>query len=164
MASKAPQILAVHHIVHEYANFVSSAEMTIHGKDVDGELITPPLNTHVSHVFYLNCRKLADFFQNKSTVPPDDIVAMHFVSGYVAKLPINDEWRKPINKQLAHLSYSRDTDAKEIKKKEQEALYAELKKTWQQFRRQLPPVFADEFIKEVKLKKLNSEFKGYDLD
>ncbi len=107
MSDRTPQILAIHHIVHEYANFVSSAETTIHGKDVDGQFVKPPLNTHVSHAFYINCRKLADFFQNRSAQAPDDIVAMHFVSGYVAELPVSDRWRQRINRQLAHLSYAR---------------------------------------------------------
>jgi len=39
------------HIVHEYANFVSSSEMVLSGRDVDGVPFKPPINTHVSHAF-----------------------------------------------------------------------------------------------------------------
>ena len=122
MSAKTPQELAIHHIVHEYANFVSSAEMVIHGKDIEGVFFKPPLNTHVSHAFYLNCRKLADFFQNKS-IGADDVVASHFVSGYIVSLADSDKWRKPIDKQLAHITYSRDTKPKEIKTEACLALY-----------------------------------------
>ena len=81
--------------------------MVIHGKDVNGDFFKPPLNTHVSHAFYMNCRKLADSFQNRTSPGSDDVLAMHFVSGYSTKLPVSDEWRRPINKQLAHARYSR---------------------------------------------------------
>jgi hypothetical protein len=164
MASETPQIFAIHHLVHEYANFVSSAEMTIDGKDVDGDLFKAPINTHVSHAFYLNCRKLADFFQNKS-YGNDDMLAMHFVSGYTCKLPLCDEWRKPINKQLAHVTYARDVDSREIEKEVCKGLYRELKETWREFRRQLPEVYAAEFKRKVEEKKAPySEFRNYDLD
>jgi hypothetical protein len=169
MASETPQILAIHHLVHEYANFVSSAEMTIHGKDTDGEFFKPPLNTHVSHAFYLNCRKLSDFFQNKR-LGNDDVVAMHFVVGYWASLPICEEWRNHINKQLTHVTYFRDVGSREIDKAAQVALYCELRETWREFRRQLPDLYAAEFVKKLKERKepyatgALSEFRHYNLD
>jgi hypothetical protein len=127
-------MLAIHHIVHEYANFVSSAEMTIHGKDIDGAFFKPPLNTHVGHAFFLNCRNLADFFQNRpSRGGNDDVFALHFVLGYCCKLPVFDEWRTRINKQLAHVTYSRDVDSREIDKAAQKALYSEISNTWREF-------------------------------
>ena len=51
---------AVHHVVHEYANFVSTAEMVLTGLNVDGTPIVPPTNTHISHAFFLNFRKQAE--------------------------------------------------------------------------------------------------------
>lgn len=169
MASSTPQILAIHHIVHEYANFVSSAEMTLHGKDVNGDFFRPPINTHVSHAFYLNCRKLADFFQNK-TAGNDNVVAMHFVVGFLARLPVCDDWRKPINKQLAHVAYARDISAREIDKTAQAALYCELREAWREFRRRLPVEYGEEFTRKVAERKQPypngdpSEFAGYNLD
>src|ERR1017187_5971582 len=93
---------AIVHVVHEYANFVSSAEMVLTGCDVDGVPFKPPINTHVSHAFYLNCRKLADFFQNKRGKDRDDITANFYVPGFKAELPVCENWRIPMNKQLAH--------------------------------------------------------------
>ena len=58
---------------------------------------------------------------------------------------MNDKLRNQVNKQLVHLSYSRDANVSEITNDEQKRLYAELKRTWRAFRRQLPSVFAAEF-------------------
>ena len=60
---KTVRLDGVHHVVHEYANFVSSAEMATTGKHL-GKGFDPPVNTHISHAFLLNCRKMADFFEN----------------------------------------------------------------------------------------------------
>lgn len=168
--SETPQILAIHHIVHEYANFVASAEMAIRGRDCDGRGFEPSINTHVSHAFYLNCRKLADFFQNRTERNADDVVAMHFAVGYFAKLPVNDRWRKAINKQLAHVTYSRDISPEEITAEAQLALYDELKSEWRRFRAALPDVYASEFARKVVERKSRSpqgersEFENCDLD
>ena len=79
-------------------------------------------NTHVSHAFYLNCRKLADLFQNKLGRDKDDIMAEHYVSKFYATLPVSTNWRVPM-KQLAHVTYARHTSAREIDRSACEALY-----------------------------------------
>jgi hypothetical protein len=162
---------AVVHVVHEYANFVSSAEMVQSGQDVEGALFKPPINTHVSHAFYLNCRKLADFFQSKRGPGNDDIAAEDYVSGFHVPLPVSDKWRVPINKQLAHLTYYRDTDAEEIKKPVCQALYTELRDTWRKFRQHLRgSPYEAEFANQVRKRKgpypngTPSEFRLYNLD
>ena len=58
MPDSNPRVLAIHHVVHEYASLESSAEMVLSGEDIYGNVFEPPINTHVSHAFYLNCRKL----------------------------------------------------------------------------------------------------------
>jgi hypothetical protein len=142
------------------------------GLDIMGIPFRSPLNTHVSHAFYLNCRKLADFFQNKIGPEKDDIPAEHFVPGFKASLPISENWRTPINKQLAHVTYFRDTpDVREITKDACRELYAELKDTWRKFRKGLVGTpYANEFTKKVRERKEPhangelSEFRFYDLD
>ncbi|MFI5381966.1 MAG: hypothetical protein ACHRHE_21940 [Tepidisphaerales bacterium] len=57
---------AVHHVVHDYANLVSSGTMAATGKHLETPL-TPPINTHVGHAFLVNCRKMHHFF----TPPPE---------------------------------------------------------------------------------------------
>lgn len=169
MPTEHARLLAIRHIVHEYANFVSSAEMVLTGRDVEGKYFKPPINTLVSHAFYLNCRKLADFFQNR-TIAKDDVLAKHFVSDFTAKLPVCEEWRTPINRQLAHISYRRDVDSREITRDAQQALYDELKRTWRELRSQLPQSFAAEFDRQLRERDEPypnggpSEFESYDLD
>jgi len=164
-----PQTLAIAHVVHEYANFVSSAEMVLKGKDINGATIAPPLNTHVSHAFYMNCRKMADFLQNKCEKPGDDVVALHFAVGYRAVLPKFDECRVHINKQLAHVTYTRDVETVDLTSK-CKGLYDEIRRAWQEFRGQLPTCYARDFEREVLGRKAPnssgdpSEFRSYDLD
>ena len=162
---------AIVHIVHEYANFVSSAEMVLSGCDIDGVPFKPPINTHVSHAFYLNCRKLADLFQNKPSPGKDDIMAEHYAPGFYAPLPVYNDWRGPINKQLAHVTYARDTSAREIDRSACEALYKELRDAWREFRRGLVgSLYEAEFKNQVRRRRepwqngLLSEFRFYDLD
>jgi hypothetical protein len=167
-AEERKRFKAIHHVVHEYANFVSSAEMVLTGKDICGRLFEAPINTHVAHAFYLNCRKLADFFQNKKY--NDDIKVEHFIQGYKVNLRVFDRWRSRIDKQLAHITYTRDTNTREIKPRTQRALYREIQKAWRQFRRKLPQLYADQFMRKVKQRKAPnheghlSEFRFYDLD
>lgn len=161
---------AITHIVHEYANFVSSAEMVMSGCDIQGVPFRPPINTHVSHAFYLNCRKLADFFESHGS-DPDDVKVSHYAAKFCAALPVLTEWRKPVNKQLAHITYSRDDGAREIDQEACEALYKELKEAWREFRKSLRgSPYEAEFDSQVRAKKAAypngepSEFRFYDLD
>jgi hypothetical protein len=169
-AMQAKRLKAVHHVVHEYANFVSSAEMVQSGKDINGKYFEPPINTHVSHAFYLNCRKLSDFFRNVASKHGDNIMARHFVTRFTASLPVCRKWRDPMNKQLAHVDYARDTNAREIDRKACGALYKELKTTWRRFRRRLREPYKSEFARKIKERKAPfpdgtpSEFRFYDLD
>jgi hypothetical protein len=169
MTEQEKRLAAVHHVVHEYANFVSSAEMVLRGTDIYGNGFKPPLNTHVGHAFYLNCRKIADFFLNKRD-GDDNIMAEHFAPSFKATLKTFEYWRGPINKQLAHITYARDSKAREIKSPDQQDLYTELQQAWQDFRRQLPEPYRAEFTRKIKERKDPypngelSEFRNYDLD
>jgi hypothetical protein len=170
MIEEQKRLAAIHHLVHEYTNLVSSAEIVTTGTDVDEGYLKPPINTHVSHAFYLNCRKLADFFQNVSSRQGDNIMAAQYVSGYKADLIVSDAWRDAINKQLAHVTYARDERPQEISRETERALYAELKETWRQFRDRLPEPYRSEFKRKVKERKEPlptgeaSPFRTYDLD
>lgn len=161
---------AIHHVVHEYANFVSAAEMVLDGLDIDGVPFKAPINTHVSHAFYLNCRKLADFFRNTTSRQGHPVMAKHYVKGFKAAVRVCMRWRSPMNKQLAHIDYARDLNAQEIDKAACKALYKELKVTWRKFRKRLREPYKSEFAKKIKERKdphldgTLSEFRFYDLD
>ena len=158
---------AIHHVVHEYANFISSAEMVL-GADTSGAVLTAPANTHVAHAFYLNCRKMADFLQNRKD--GDDVMAEHFIPGFTASLTEYELRRRTLNKQLAHISYRRDSP-EEITPAQQLALHDEIRKGWGEFRRQLQGgKYQTEFTEQVRIRQAPdakgepSEFRYYDLD
>jgi hypothetical protein len=153
------RLRCVHHVVHDYANFVSSAEMVISGQHLERGF-DPPVNSHLFHAFLLNSRKIADFFGTSTN--PDDILAGHYVSGFVFSLPHCDTWRGPVNKQLAHLTYTREDGAKEIPRQANQEIYDELKRAWKGFRDELPEPFRSKFNQEI-AHKLTAEFRGLDL-
>jgi hypothetical protein len=153
---------AIHHIVHEYANFVSSAEMVTSGQHL-AKGFDPPVNTHLFHAFLLNCRKMADFFGNRRS-KEDDVLASDYDLHFTASLEKCDNWRNPTNKQLAHISYTRDAAPREITRQADLDMYNELKNAWKEFRRRgrLSNAFAAKFEHEI-TDKLKSEFRGLDL-
>ncbi len=121
--------------------------------------------------FLLHCRKLADLFQNKLGPEKDDILAENYLPGFCAALPVSTKWRIPMNKQLAHVTYARDTSAREIDRSACEALYKELKDIWREFRKGLVGgLYEAEFENQVRKRKEPhangqlSEFRFYDLD
>ena len=102
----------------------------------------------MSHAFYLNCRKIADFLQSRGS--GDDILAVHYAPGFACTLLVSEDWRVPINKQLAHVTYFRDdkTKVREIDRVACIALDGELKNTWRAFRKALREPYASGFVKE----------------
>ncbi len=51
----------VRHVVHDYANLVSSGTMKLDDTHA-GKQLVPPVNTHVGESFLFNCRKMYEFF------------------------------------------------------------------------------------------------------
>jgi len=52
-----------HHVVHDFANLVSSG-LLITNTDSNNKLLAiAPVNSHVWHAFYMNCRKMFEFFK-----------------------------------------------------------------------------------------------------
>lgn len=51
-----------HHVVHDYANLVSSGRLITDEKSNDALLKMAPVNSHVWQAFYMNCRKMYEFF------------------------------------------------------------------------------------------------------
>jgi predicted RNase H-like HicB family nuclease len=109
-----------HHIVHDYANLVSSAELALAGRH-NCRTIDPPVNTHIKHAFLLNSRKMRDFFT--STSQGDDVVAMDYLGECLFTLPAATRWKKPIDKQLAHLTVFRLDSSEDIDRRATEQIY-----------------------------------------
>ncbi len=153
-------LCACQHIVHDYANLVSSAEMVLTQRH-RCRLIDPPINTHIKHAFLLNCRKARDFFLK----PPkgDDLVAADYPSGPTCDLPICEDWKQPIDKQLAHLTMARDEKSRDIDLAASEAIYTELRRAWRCFLQRLPEKFNGKFQEKIQSKLREQGFEGLDL-
>jgi hypothetical protein len=67
-----------HHVVHDYANLVSSGLLITDRKSKDTLLKIAPINSHVSHAFYMNCRKMYEFFHHQKS--KDYLRAQRFVN------------------------------------------------------------------------------------
>jgi hypothetical protein len=99
----------IEHICYEYANLMSAAHCDMKG--------SAPWRTHADDAFLLGYRKLGDFLLNLSrsklrNQELPDILALDYLPSSCTPswwLPTwTAEWRDPMNKQLAHLSYLRD--------------------------------------------------------
>ena len=66
-----------HHVVHDYANLVSSGLLITDRKSNDALLKIAPVNSHVWHAFYMNCRKMYEFFHHQKS--KDYLRAQQFV-------------------------------------------------------------------------------------
>lgn len=159
------RLQGIFHIVHEYANLVASGEML---KSTFRPELVPPANTHVQHVFLLNCRKMGDFFIKDPE--GDDIGAQHFLnSGVTFSLPVWVQWGRPMNKQLAHLTYHRVTKSKSWDGTANEPLLDEFRTAWRLFLRSLDNRYELEFEKQIVRRQSPdekgnlSEFKQFDL-
>lgn len=163
MTKDEKRLKAVHHVVHDYANLVSSGTLT------QDTTVKPPFNTHVQHAFLLGCRKLADFFCKSSD--DRDIVAADFLGKReLFPLSVWNKWGDPMNKQLAHLSYARVTKPKAWDgRRENKLLIEEFQQAWKLFRSKLPDPYRSEFEKQINQRQQPSptgepsEFRGLDL-
>src|SRR5450759_1975393 len=164
MTEQEKLLEAVHHVVHDYANLVSSGTMAVHGEHL-GKGFDPPVNTHVAHAFLVNCRKMYEFFIYKSSTKADqnDIRAAHFLTRSVAfDLSNLALWHDAMNKQLMHVAFARVEKPKEWEGHDENKLFlAEFMKAWKRLRRNLEEPYKSRFESEI-AEKLKSEFRGLD--
>ena len=168
MTEQAKRLAAIHHVVHDYANLVSSGALTQAGPAAKAG-VRPPVNTHIQHAFLLNCRKLADFLQR----PPkgDDIAVEHFLGKKESfGLPVWNRWGKPMDKQLAHLTYARVTKPTPWDGyKDNKLLLDEFQSAWKKFLAKLEDPYKTGFDEEIAKRQAPhpdgqpSEFRDLDL-
>ena len=118
-----------------------------------------PWRTNCNDAFLLGCRKLDDFLlKEKRTVKSydelDDILALDYLPQNATRnwtLPIwAAEWRNVMNKQLAHIAYSREKEWNHLKWVPQ--LEAEFNKAWWDFREAVTDNdYSEEFDKQLAL-------------
>ena len=107
---RSKRLAAIRDVVYEYVNLISAGYYSLDGK--------APWRTNCDDAFLLGCRKLHDFlmrrerFKRKGGEELEDVLALDYLPrNFVPNwnLPIWIlEWRDPMDKQLAHITYSRD--------------------------------------------------------
>lgn len=140
----------IKHVCYEYANLMSSAFWSLHGQ--------APWRTNVDDAFLLGFRKLRDFLLRDARSQIDDrelpdILALDYLPAGAARswdLPIWEaQWKGPMDKQLAHLTFRRDwvwNHTKWIPKLEQE-----MREAWSRFLGAAAPETKVKFHAELEL-------------
>ena len=96
----------IRHIVYEYGHLVFAGQHTL---TAPGK----PIDNVVQDAFLMNCRKLAEFFGNRSSTPK--MKAAHYCTVRQFPKVALVKWKKwwdAIDNQIAHLSYTRVTAPK----------------------------------------------------
>jgi hypothetical protein len=159
-------LLAIEHIVHDYANLVSG------GKEISN-LHAPPLNSHIQYSFLVNCRKFGVFFSSKPPRHQGDMWFRHFVQkNIVFNLKEWTKWSDHMNTHLFHLSYGRIDNSRPWRGYEgvNTRILDDFRTAWRKFRRELPEPYKSKFAERVFLRKQPdengrlSEFYHLDLD
>jgi len=65
MTQEERRVRPEHHVVHDYANLISSGLLITDPVSNNRLVKIAPVNSHVWHAFYMNCRKMFEFFQYK---------------------------------------------------------------------------------------------------
>lgn len=151
---------AVRHVVHDYANLVSSGTMAVQGHHL-GKGFDSPVNAHIGDAFLANCRKMYEFFKYKPK--KGYIRAKDFVPGVDYKLPNWGSWHGHMSKQLMHVTIDRVDNQRVWKGHNENKLFLEeFKRAWKKFLCNLEKTHKSRFNSEIS-ERLKSAFKGLDL-
>lgn len=156
------------HVVHDYANLVSSGTMAINGEHSNDKTREPvvlldytPLNHHVGEAFLMNCRKLYDFFMSRGS-QGDDIRARDFLANPPTFcLPTWGSLSKQMNKQLLHVTRCRGKVWNG--QRETQQLLAEFMNAWELFLSQLQEPYLSEFRRRLVERNNVTGFDGLNL-
>lgn len=146
-----------HHVVHDYANLVSSGLLLTDRKSNDAPVI-PPVNSHVWHAFYLNCRKMYEFFHYKKS--RNYLRAQQFVKPGTT-FTFNhwtDKVQEFMNTHLLHVGCGRVTNTKVSTGANDRAYLAEFQRMWENMLTNLKDEHKENFREEIE-HRLDSEFR-----
>lgn len=149
-----------HHVVHDYANLVSSGRLALDGAH-KGIPLVPPINTHVGHAFYMNCRKMYEFF----TYPPKRnsryLRAQQFLREPVPFKGLFKHWNKVVQQHmdihLLHVGGDRTTRDVAWTGDDNDCYLEDFEGAWALFLANLKPKERGIFRDEIDYR-LNSEF------
>jgi hypothetical protein len=150
-----------HHVVHDFANLVSSGRIRLKGEHMGVDLLSiAPVNSHNWHAFYMNCRKMYEFFCYPEK--NDYLRARHFLERDVNfKLQFN-HWTTAVQKHMEihimHVGGSRTTREVVWTGSDDPLYLADFEAAWKKFLSNLTPYYGGRFKNEIDYR-LNSEFR-----
>lgn len=147
-----------HHVVHDYANLVSSGLLITDPEANDALLKIAPVNSHVWHAFYMNCRKMYEFFHHQKS--KDYIRARQFVNRGVTFT--FQHWTADVqifmNTHLLHVGGGRVTNKIVLTGADDKAYLVEFQGMWEKMLRNLQDQHKGVFRDEIE-HRLKSEFQ-----
>lgn len=147
-----------HHIVHDYANLVSSG--VLRNEAYIAQLLAiPTANSHAWHAFYTNCRKMFEFFVYDHH--PRYLRAQDFIG---QKLPYKFEhWMPSVQRymegHLMHVGGDRLENQVVWTGADDKEYLADFQNAWTAFMKSLKPEHRDAFREEIDFRLLNPEFQ-----
>jgi hypothetical protein len=147
-----------HHVVHDYANLVSSGLLITDPKSNDALLRIAPVNSHVWHAFYMNCRKTYEFFHYKKS--REYLRAQQFVNHGVTFTfkHWTDDVQKFMNTHMLHVGGGRITNKKVSTGADDKVYLAEFQEMWERMLKNLQNKHKEIFREEIE-HRLDSEFR-----
>ena len=147
-----------HHVVHDYANLVSSGLLITSQKSKRELLEMAPVNSHVWHAFYMNCRKMYEFFHYKNS--RHYLRAQQFVNpGVTFTFQYwTDDVQTFMNTHMLHVGGGRVTNVEVLTGADDPSYLAEFQAMWEKMLRNLQDKHKETFREEIE-HRLNSEFR-----
>jgi hypothetical protein len=147
-----------HHVVHDYANLVSSWRLRESVYVAQLQKI-PTANSHAWHAFYMNCRKMYEFFSYKPN--GDYLRAQDFIGG---ELPYKfqhwtDDVQSFMNAQLLHVGESRLSNEKISTGNRDSNYFGDFQNAWEAVMKSLKPEHRDVFRDEIDFRLSDVEFE-----
>jgi hypothetical protein len=149
-----------HHIVHDYANLVSSGLLITERTSNDFLLRNAPINSHVWHAFYMNCRKLYEFFKYQDKREWKYLTARQFTKA--GTVFVFQHWTDSVqgyvNTHMLHVGKRRVSNT-QVSTGVNDALYlAEFQAMWKHMMQNLNDQHKETFRNEIDFR-VNSEFR-----
>lgn len=139
-----------HHVVHDYANLVSSGLLITEKESNDRLFGLAPVNSHVWHVFYMNCRKMYEFFTYQRSHKGYLTAQQFVIRGITFRF---QHWTNDVqvftNTHMLNVGGGRLTNTKESKGVDDKDYLAEFQGLWVHMLRNLKDQHKDVFRDEI---------------
>ncbi|MGH9632570.1 MAG: hypothetical protein ACRD7E_30050 [Bryobacteraceae bacterium] len=152
--------LAVHHVVYEYANLLSTGTRLL---ETGLDALKPPDNTHVQDAFLLSCRKMAEFFKMQRA--RQYVIGYDYVRRSTVTFTLSEwaKWSEAADRHVTHISYTRLENVTEWNGTANRPLLEEFRTAWCDFYNAIDERFKAEFERQIDEKVTCEGFGRLDL-